>query len=93
MLNRPLGRRIPITGPEALRLDEPVPIIGAAIGRPLLFQEIPAGIAAQAMTRNGLDERFVQALMARYERGTRRPATVTDEVEKILGRPARTFAT
>lgn len=45
------------------------------------------------MTRNGLDERFVQALMARYERGTRRPATVTDEVEKILGRPARTFAT
>jgi uncharacterized protein YbjT (DUF2867 family) len=91
--NSLLGRRIPITGPEALRLDEMVPIVGAVIGRPLLFQEIPAGIAAQAMTRNGLDARFVDALMARYEREMRRPATVTGDVERILGRPARTFAT
>jgi hypothetical protein len=44
------------------------------------------------MIRNGLDERFVQALMARYEREMHQPATVTDEVEKIRGRPARTFA-
>lgn len=87
-----LGRRIPITGPEALRPDELVPIIGAVIGRPLRFQQVPAEMAAQAMTRNGLDERFVQALMARYEREMRRPATVSGEVEKILGRPASTFA-
>jgi hypothetical protein len=88
-----LGRRIPITGPEALRLDELVPIIGAVIGRPLRFQEVPAEMAAQGMIRNGLDERFVRALMARYQRETQRPATVTDDVERILGRPARTFAT
>ncbi|WP_173079789.1 NAD(P)H-binding protein [Phytohabitans rumicis] len=87
-----LGRKIPITGPEALRLDELVPIIGEVIGRPLRFQEVPAEMAAQAMTRNGLDAGFVQALMARYQRETQRPATVTDEVAKILGRPARTFA-
>lgn len=87
-----LGRTIPITGPAALRLDEMVPIIGTVIGRPLRFQEVPAEMAAQAMIRNGLDERFVRALMARYERETRKPATVTDEVEKILGRPASTFA-
>jgi hypothetical protein len=30
--------------------------------------------------------------MARYERGAGRPAEVTDQVERILGRPARTFA-
>ncbi|MFD0364776.1 SDR family oxidoreductase [Nocardia sp. GCM10030253] len=88
-----LGRRIPITGPEALRLDAMVPIIGEAIGRPLRFQEVPAEMAAQGMIRNGLDERFVQALMARYRREMERPATVTAEIETILGRPARTFTT
>ncbi|WP_433461713.1 SDR family oxidoreductase [Spirillospora sp. CA-128828] len=88
-----LGRTIPITGPEALTPQEMVPIIGTAIGRPLRFQEVPADMAAQAMIRNGLDERFVRALMARYERETKRPPTVTHEVDKILGRRARTFAT
>ncbi|GAA5094998.1 SDR family oxidoreductase [Nocardia iowensis] len=88
-----LGRRIAITGPEALRLDEMVPIIGAVIGRPLRFEEVPAEMAAQGMLRNGLDERFVHALMARYQREMERPATVTTEIETILGRPARTFAT
>ncbi|HEX6682636.1 MAG TPA: hypothetical protein VF062_07575 [Candidatus Limnocylindrales bacterium] len=44
------------------------------------------------MIRNGLDARFVRALMARYQREMQQPAMVTDEVEKILGRPARTFA-
>ncbi|WP_228541240.1 SDR family oxidoreductase [Nocardia sp. XZ_19_369] len=88
-----LGRRIPITGPAALRFDEMVPIIGAAIGRPLRFQEVPADLAAEAMIRNGLDERFVRTLMARYQRELARPATVSTEVSTIVGRPARTFAT
>lgn len=88
-----LGRRIPITGPEALRLDELASILSAVIGRPLRFQEVPADMAAEAMIRNGLGERFVHALMARYEREMRRPATVTNEVDRILGRPARTFST
>src|SRR6185312_6627572 len=87
-----LGRTIPVTGPEALRLDQMVPIVGEVLGRPLRYQEIPVEVAAQGMIRNGLDERFVHALLARYERETRRPAMVTDDVEKILGRPARTFA-
>jgi uncharacterized protein YbjT (DUF2867 family) len=88
-----VNRAIPITGPEALRLDQLVPIIGSVLGRPLRFEEVPAEMAEQGMIRNGLDERFVRALMARYQREMQRPATVTDEVEKILGRPARTFAT
>ncbi|NUT35954.1 MAG: NAD(P)H-binding protein [Hamadaea sp.] len=87
-----LGRAIPITGPQALRLDELVPIIGDVIGRPLRYQEVPADLAAQAMIRNGLPETFVRALMARYEREVHRPAVVTGEVEAILGRPARSFA-
>ncbi|WP_067702998.1 SDR family oxidoreductase [Nocardia jejuensis] len=87
-----LGRRIEVTGPEALRFDEMVPILGAVIGRPLRYQEVPAELATEAMIRNGLDENFAHALVARFERESTRPATVSTEVEAILGRPALTFA-
>jgi hypothetical protein len=39
-----------------------------------------------------LPEPFVEALMARYARGVGQAAPVTGEVEKILGRPAHTYA-
>ncbi|MFG1694672.1 hypothetical protein [Nonomuraea sp. NPDC049309] len=35
---------------------------------------------------------FVEALLARYARGTGPAEAVTGEVERILGRPARTYA-
>ncbi|MBF6131678.1 NAD(P)H-binding protein [Nocardia otitidiscaviarum] len=88
-----LGRRIALTGPEALRLDDMVRIIGAVIGRPLRYQEVPAEVAAQGMVQRGAAEPFVAALMARYAREIDRPALVTDGVATVLGRPARTFAT
>jgi hypothetical protein len=34
----------------------------------------------------------VEALLARYAREVGQPAPVTGEVERILGRPARTYA-
>jgi uncharacterized protein YbjT (DUF2867 family) len=88
-----LGRRIDLTGPESLSHGEMVRQIGAAIGRPLRFQEIPAPVAAKGMLANGLPEPFVTAMMARYAAHLVRPQfPPTPEVEKILGRPARTFA-
>ncbi|MFQ6398569.1 SDR family oxidoreductase [Nocardia sp. KC 131] len=87
-----LGRRIPLTGPAALRFDEMVQTIGDTIGRPLRWQEIPAEVAAKAMTQRGLGEQFVNALMDRYAREIDQPVFVSDEVAQILGRPARSFA-
>jgi uncharacterized protein YbjT (DUF2867 family) len=86
------GRRIPVTGPRSLTHEEMVVTIGEVIGRPLSYAEIPPEIAAQGMTRFGLPEPFVHALMERYARGAGRPAIVTPEEPEILGRPARTFA-
>jgi len=86
------GRRIPVTGPQSLTHEEQVAVIGEVIGRPLTFQEVPAQAAADGMVARGFGEAFVAALMARYARGAGQPAPVTDEVEKILGRPARSFA-
>jgi hypothetical protein len=48
--------------------------------------------ATQGMVAQGIPRPFVEALMARYSRDLGRPAQVTGEVERILGRPARTYA-
>ncbi|MEU5761462.1 NAD(P)H-binding protein [Nocardia sp. NPDC047648] len=88
-----LGRRITITGPEAVTLERMVAVIGDAIGRPLRFQQVPVEAATRAMIGQGLDERFALALMDRYARELDRTPTITHEVDAILGRPARSFAT
>ncbi|MGY2093569.1 NAD(P)H-binding protein [Nocardia gipuzkoensis] len=88
-----LGRRLPVTGPEAVSLAQMVTIIGEVAGKPLRYQEIPAETVALGMIQHGLDEQFVRALMDRYARELRQTPTVTAEVEAILGRPARSFAT
>jgi uncharacterized protein YbjT (DUF2867 family) len=88
-----LGRRITITGPEAVSLERMVAVIGDAIGKPLRFQQVPVEAATRAMIGQGLDERFVLALMDRYARELDRTPTVTGEVDAILGHPARSFAT
>jgi uncharacterized protein YbjT (DUF2867 family) len=86
------SRRLDLTGPQSLSHQQMVAIIGEVIGRPLRYQEIPPQAAKQGMVQFGIPEPFVEALMARYAREIRYPAPVTGEVERVLGRPARTFA-
>jgi uncharacterized protein YbjT (DUF2867 family) len=85
------GSRIRVTGPRSVTHEEMVAVIGEVIGRPLRFEEVPAESAARGLVALGLPEAFVNALMARYERDTGKPAPVTDDVERVLDRPARTF--
>ncbi len=93
LLNADLdGQRIRVTGPQSLTHEQMVGVIGEVIGRPLRFAEVPPQAAARGLVAHGLPEPFVTALMARYERGVGQPAEVTDDVERVLGRPARTFA-
>jgi uncharacterized protein YbjT (DUF2867 family) len=87
-----VGRRLQLTGPQSLTHEEMVATIGSVIGRSLLYQEVPPEAARQGMVANGLPEPFVEALMARYARGVGQEAPVIGEVEKILGRPAHTYA-
>jgi uncharacterized protein YbjT (DUF2867 family) len=87
-----VGRKLELTGPQSLTHEEMVAIIGDVMGRPLRYEEIPPEVVKQGMVQRGFREPFVEALMARYARGVGQPAPVTGEVEKILGRPARTYA-
>ena len=86
------GRRLELTGPQSLTHQQMVAIIGGAIGRPLRYQEIPPEAAKQGMVQQGIPESFVEVLIARYAREIGEPAPVTGQVERILGRPARTYA-
>lgn len=86
------GRRLELTGPQSLTHQQMVAIIGEVLGRPLRYQEIPPAAATQGMIQQGIPEPFVRALMARYAREVGQAAPVTGEVERILGRPARTYA-
>jgi len=87
-----LGQKLVLTGPESLTHVELVATIGRVLGRDLRFEAVPAEVAARAMVEHGHKPDFVQALMARYEREDGRPAQVSADVEKALGRPARSFA-
>jgi uncharacterized protein YbjT (DUF2867 family) len=86
------SRRLELTGPQSLTHQQMVAIIGAVVGRPLRYQEIPPAAAEQGMVAHGFPEQFVQALMARYAREGGHAALVTGEVQRILGRPARSYA-
>jgi uncharacterized protein YbjT (DUF2867 family) len=81
------GAAYTISGPEALRLDEVAQLIGDAIGRP-----VRAVDQSQADAVDGLEPWFVAVLNDVYDRvRTGRFADVTDDVERVTGRPARSL--
>jgi uncharacterized protein YbjT (DUF2867 family) len=88
-----LGQRLEVTGPQSLIHQEMVATIGVVVQRPLRYEQVPVEAAIAGMTGQGLPEELVRALVGWYERGSRRPAVTTDTVPRLLGRPAKTFAT
>jgi uncharacterized protein YbjT (DUF2867 family) len=87
-----VGQKLVLTGPEALTHVEMVATIGRVLGRDLRFEAIPVEVAARVLVEHGHDAEFVTALMARYTREEGRPAHVSVDVEKVLGRPATPYA-
>ncbi|MFB4314923.1 NAD(P)H-binding protein [Actinomadura sp. 21ATH] len=87
-----VGRRPVLTGPRSLSYAEMLAAIGQAIDRPLSFREIPPDAFKAHMMGIGLPEAFADAYLAAIVKSVGRPALVTGEIEKILGRPALTFA-
>jgi uncharacterized protein YbjT (DUF2867 family) len=86
------GRVYDITGPAALSTADQIAAIGAAIGRPLRYVDIPESAARDGMRASGMPGLIVEALlefMALVRAG--RADTVSDAVSAVTGRPARTF--
>ena len=87
-----LGQSLAITGPEALTFAEITTKIAAAIGKPLVYQPISDDEAARRFSATGASAEEVAAHVALW-RAIRegRLAAVTDQVQRILGRPPLTL--
>lgn len=87
-----VGQRIPLTGPQAFTNAELVNVIGAVLGRPLQYREIPADAVRQRFIGLGFGAEFADAYTSMLAESLDKPAFVTHDVEKILGRTATPFA-
>ncbi|ORA07569.1 NAD(P)H-binding protein [Mycobacterium arosiense] len=87
-----VGQRIPLTGPQAFTNAELVEVIGAVLGRPLQYREIPADAVRQRFVGLGFNPGFADAYLAMQSEALDKAALVTHDVEKILDRPPVPFA-
>jgi uncharacterized protein YbjT (DUF2867 family) len=87
-----LGTRPVLTGPESLTQRDMVRTIGDAIGRDLSYLELTPETVRAAMVERGFPDGFVAGLLSMQARSVGVPALITNEVRRVLGRPALTFA-
>ena len=86
-----VGQKIPLTGPQSLTNVELVDVIGAVLGRPLQYQEVPDELVRQRFVGLGFPPEFGDAYIAMLATTVDEPAVVADGVQRILGRPAQSF--
>ncbi len=87
-----VGQRIPMTGPQAFSNAELAGVIGGVLNRPVQYLEVPAELVRQRFIGIGFNAEFADAYIAMLAETLDKPALVTHDVEKILGRPATPFA-
>jgi uncharacterized protein YbjT (DUF2867 family) len=84
------GRDYVLTGPESLTQREQLAIIGDAIGRPLVFDEVSPDTARHEVIATW-PTRVADMLLNAYAAAVNRPALVTSTIAEVTGMPARTF--
>ncbi|MFJ6786744.1 NAD(P)H-binding protein [Streptomyces angustmyceticus] len=88
-----LGRAYVVTGPERLTLAQQVAEIGRATGREIRVEQISEEEAAEAMVGRYLTKEAALELVRMFGATVDAPPfPVSDAVEQVTGRPARTFA-
>jgi len=85
------GRSLVITGPESLSQREVVAAIAAELGRQVEVEELTRE-QALAGRPEWFPEAMFDSLLGVAANLGDTPATVNNNVERVLGRPARTFA-
>ena len=86
------GKTYTLTGPSAVSMNEVARAFSIAIGRTIQYQAIPMEIGDQHMAAAGFDE-FTRTLMCDYFAAYSQDwgAVVTDDVQRLLGRSARSI--
>lgn len=88
------GKRYLLTGEELLTTAEQVDVIGAALGRPLRFVDVPEAGARAGMLKSGMSEEIADAILELLRRARAgHDAGQTTTVREVTGAAPRTFAT
>ena len=86
------GRIYELTGPEALSFGKMAEQIGAAIGRPVQYVDVPPDAAREGLTAAGYPAWLVDGLTEMYVHfAGGGAADVSGTVEKLTGKKPRTF--
>lgn len=85
------GRAYPLTGPAWLSQADQVRVIGEVLGRPVRYERVSVDEAFDTMSRS-VDPRYVRGMLDIQAKMVGLPPVVLDTVERVTGRPARSFA-
>ncbi|MEV6868011.1 NAD(P)H-binding protein [Streptosporangium subroseum] len=81
-----------LTGPDLVSVPDQVATLAEELGRPIETVDVPPGAVREQMLAAGLDPSVVDVAVRGYQLvRAGGNAVVTGDVERILGRPARTF--
>ncbi|PRX99627.1 NmrA family NAD(P)-binding protein [Allonocardiopsis opalescens] len=86
------GRSYNLTGPETLTLSERLAILSKATGRDIAFVPITHEQAVERLMATGVSRADAEFVIDWYAEPNAAATTVDPAVERLTGRPARTFA-
>jgi uncharacterized protein YbjT (DUF2867 family) len=86
------GKAYVLTGPEALSHGEVAAILSEATGKRFVYEDIPPETYRRQLIAEGMTEFRADLVLGLFDRMKRRGAApVSDDIAKVLGRPAITF--
>lgn len=85
------GRAYNLTGPKTLTPRERIAILSRAVGRDIAFVPITHEQAVERLMATGVSRADADYVIGWYADPPKEAATVVDTVERVTGRPARTF--
>ncbi len=87
------GRRYVLTGPELFGHGEVAALMSRVLERPVRFEDLPMKAFEQSLVGAGLPSFFAFLLADVYDKVFRPglAGRVTEDLEKLIGRPARTL--
>ncbi|MBF6167884.1 NmrA family NAD(P)-binding protein [Streptomyces gardneri] len=86
------GRAYNLTGPESLTPRQRIAILAEALDREITFVPITHEQAVDRLIATGVSRADAEYVIGWYAAADAAATTVVDTVERVTGRPARTFA-
>jgi uncharacterized protein YbjT (DUF2867 family) len=86
------GRAYNLTGPESLTPRQRIALLSRAIRRDIAFVPITHAEAVDRLVATGVSRADAEYVVGWYAAPSDASTTVVDTVERVTGRPARTFA-